>query len=141
MSGTSTLTSAVSLVLVLALPGTALADKCAHAYKVTTPCEGLLLPEKEAGDGLKCLKTCGAECDAKLSLVRRDLQAEHATTAALLAAERDRSASLNKLLDKALQKAPPQEPALWERNGFWGGVGVVAGVLLTVAGSYVLGSR
>ena len=138
MRGTSIWMSAVSLALVVSLPAAAMADKCTSVVAVTVPCSGLLLPSTAARDGLKCLETCASEWEARMALLRAELTAESGTARALLAAERERTASLSKLLDTALVKAPVREPALWEGTGFWGVVGFGLGVAATAAVVYAV---
>ena len=61
----------VALILLLIfIPNTVLAQqvvKCTEPIGVTTPCEGLLLPIKEASEGLQCL-----EADLPIEKMKRE---------------------------------------------------------------------
>jgi len=123
---------AASLVLVVALPSTAIAEGCTKVMSVSTPCVGTLLPNKVSASALKCLKTCKKEAEARAAHAKKIADAKLDASYKLLALEKTHSAKLGSLLDKTLSKAPPTKPPFWESGVFIGGVGILLGVGISV---------
>ena len=129
MSGTSIWVSRLLVVYIAVLfPTQSIAQgACTKAVKVTTPCEGVLLPKQAAADGLKCLKTCQKEADAKLEKVSAVFDAKLAACAAERDAEREGRIRFEKLVNDTLKDMKPEDPPFWKTNVFWGATGGVVG--------------
>lgn len=128
---------AASIAVIVALvSATAHAQECTSAVKVESPCTGVLLPTRAAADAMKCLKTAKGRCDADKKKLESDCDAKIKRAQAVASLERDRADKLSELLDKSLQKAPPEKPAFWESSMFWGVAGFVVGAVSATTAIY-----
>ena len=121
-----------AIAVLLLLHSAALAAPCTEAQKVTTPCEGFLLPRSDFAKAVRCVGEQLPACE----LERKKVADECAVVAERLVAERDAERLRGNLLDKRLAEvaaiAPPTRP-WYSSPTLWAMVGLGAGIGATVA--------
>ena len=101
-------------------------------FKEKAPCTGLLVPFVEAHRALKCLSEKLPKCEVDKKAAVDKAAAREKALKAEVAAEKKRAGELKKLLDDALQVAPPEHP-WWKHPVLWTVVGIAVGAASTYA--------
>lgn len=101
----------VALTVVIAGPQQALGQaKCTEAKQVSVPCEGTLLPDAWAEDGLSCISAELPECKAQKSLAEKLSQIELLGLNKQLLISQELNKKLIESIGLLTAPAPPEIP-------------------------------
>jgi len=110
-------------------------QKCTKSIAVTTPCEGVLLPESAASQGLNCLKIDLPKLKLQLELEKQLCESREKRLKLLLKEEIQRGDRLFKLHKEStaiLSKPWYEHPVLWFAVGFIVATGTTVGITYAV---------
>jgi hypothetical protein len=120
------------LILVLSLGGrTQAAGVCTAAVHVTSPCEGLLIPEADAKEALACKSVLLPKAMMDLEKQQELWKVRERYVNELIQSYKEHSDGTNDLLDQALKEVVPSFPD-WGSVMMGTSIGVIVGVVITV---------
>ena len=113
--------------------------KCEEALVITKPCQGILLPEEDATEGLRCLEvdipSIKLEHEKELALLNLDLKILNTE----LTLEKDQSNKFENLLKLTLSTEPEViETSFLESPVLWGIIGVAVGAGVSIGVFYAV---
>ena len=107
-------------------------DACSKAIQVkafeTTPCSGVLWPSEHTAKALEIIKVDLPACQSSLKARADELKVCDGT---IIKVKQECDRTLNRFAEITKESAQIQRP-WWDNNPFWGGVGFVSGVIVTV---------